>query len=115
MRLKHRFDRNKAVLDIPDNETKRIQTLLDSGRYLEVREPITEPKTGVKMPEPQPLGQTFEDDAFAEVDAITPAIARALKAAGIDNLDALREASDDSLLEISGIGEARLKQIREQL
>jgi len=46
------------------------------------------------------------------ITGIGPELARALAARGIETLGHIREASDNSLLGTSGIGPARLRQLR---
>lgn len=56
-----------------------------------------------------------DDPTLTEIKGIGAEIERALINAGYDTKDKLREASDDELLKIPGIGVATLKEIRSQL
>lgn len=49
------------------------------------------------------------------IDGIGPEVAQRLREADITTLDELREADDDTLLAVDGIGKASLKKIRSQL
>ena len=58
---------------------------------------------------------TAMDDPLTEILGISKEIAQALRQAGLGSLPELARASDEKLLSVSGIGPARLQQIRSQL
>jgi len=70
----------------------------------------TEWLPGVKAKKPRPQKQTKQD-----LPGIGNEIADALRNAGFDSVEKIRQASDEQLLAISGIGKGRLETIRAAL
>lgn len=66
-------------------------------------------------PEGEPEAAPAESSSLEDIDGIGPDLAQKLKEAGYHSPDDLRNASDEELLAIDGLGNARLKQIREDL
>lgn len=84
-------------------------------------EPVAEleypdvPPEGPPEGEPEPDSASAESSTLEDIDGIGPDLAQKLWEAGYDSPDDLRSASDEELLAIDGLGNAKLKQIREDL
>lgn len=61
---------------------------------------------------PPLLPEATRDD-LSEIPSISAELALALRQAGLVTFEALRQASDEELLRVSGIGYGRLRAIRE--
>lgn len=80
-------------------------------------EPVAELEYPEVPPEGPPEGEpeAAESSTLEDIDGIGPDLAEKLKEAGYHSPDDLRSASDEELLAIDGLGNAKLKQIREDL
>jgi hypothetical protein len=98
--------------------------IVDALRFLAGRVELLDPAAGaaaasapgpVALVQPTPVTGDRGDYSFAHVfyGLLDDRVAKALIAAGLDDIESVRKASDEALLAIGGVGPSTLRVLRE--